>query len=84
MVLSVPEGDDVPEKFPNMFERCDALLITKADEMPFYAFNMEKVIRQVKQLNPDIHIFQISSKYGEGIGDFELWLLKEARAWRQS
>ena len=45
---------------------------------------MEMVNREAKRLNPDIRIFQISSKYGEGLGEFELWLLLEARAWRRS
>ena len=83
MVISVPEGDEKPLQDQQMLRRSDALLITKADEIPFYDFSMEKVIRESKRLNPDIHVFQISSKYGEGLGEFELWLLKEARAWRR-
>ena len=83
MILSVPEGDEKPLQDQQMLRRSDALLITKADEIPFYDFSMEKVIRESKRLNPDIHVFQISSKYGEGLGEFELWLLKEARTWRR-
>ena len=84
MVLSVPEGDEKPLHDQMMLKRSDALLITKADEIPFYDFSMEKVTREAKRLNPDIRIFQISSKYGEGLGEFELWLLQEAKAWRRS
>ena len=84
MVISVPEGDEKPLQDQKMLQRSDALLITKADEIPFYDFSMEKVVREAKRLNPDIRVFQISSKYGEGLGEFELWLLKEAKAWRKS
>ncbi len=84
MVLSVPEGDDKPLKYPLMFEKSDALMITKTDALPFFDFNMDKAIERARKLNPDIRIFQVSSKYGEGMGEFELWLLNEAHAWRNN
>lgn len=84
MVLSVPEGDDKPLKYPLMFEKSDALMITKTDALPFFDFNIDKAVERARKLNPDIRIFQVSSKYGEGMGDFELWLLNEAHAWKNS
>lgn len=84
IVCSVPEGDEKPLQDPGMLRRSDALLITKADEIPFYDFSIEKVTREAKRLNPEIRIFQISSKYGEGLGAFELWLLQETKAWREA
>ena len=84
MILSVPEGDDKPLKYPLMFEKSDALIITKTDAMPYFDFDMEKVKERVLRLNPDIRIFPVSAKTGEGMEALETWLCGEAAALRET
>ncbi|WP_293444390.1 hydrogenase nickel incorporation protein HypB [Persephonella sp.] len=67
VLLSVPEGDDKPAKYPVMFRSADLLLITKVDLLPYFDFDMEKAIREARNLNPKIDIIQISTKTDEGI-----------------
>ena len=83
MILSVPEGDDKPLKYPLMFIKSNALLITKIDTMSYFTFDMDKCIERVRYLNPDIKIFPLSAKTGEGMQQWEEWLcqqLKEIKA----
>ncbi|MBR2801891.1 MAG: hydrogenase nickel incorporation protein HypB [Erysipelotrichaceae bacterium] len=82
MILSVPEGDDKPLKYPLMFETSDVLLITKIDTLDYFDFSIEKCIERVRYLNPDIRIFAVSAKTGEGMKDWEDWLRSEITAWR--
>ncbi len=82
MILSVPEGDDKPLKYPLMFRESDALVVTKTDALPFFNFDMEKLYQRVRRLNPDIRIFPVSAKKGDGMEALEAWLLEEAEAWR--
>ncbi len=79
MILSVPEGDDKPLKYPLMFQISDALIINKIDTMQVFDFNMELCIERVKKLNPNIAIFPISAKTGEGIEAWTEWLYKEVK-----
>ena len=74
MILSVPEGDDKPLKYPLMFSKCHALLVNKTDLIPYTDFNMALLYERVKRLNPDIHIFEVSCKTGQGIGAWSDWL----------
>lgn len=74
MILSIPEGDDKPLKYPLMFEKSDVLLITKTDTLGYFNFDIEKCCQRVRKLNPDITIFAISAKTGEGIEKWEDWL----------
>lgn len=74
MILSVPEGDDKPLKYPLMFERADVLLLTKMDTIKFFNFDLEKCIDQVKKLNPNINIFPVSAKTGDGMDKWEAYL----------
>ncbi len=83
MILSVPEGDDKPLKYPLMFQKSDVLLITKIDTMGFFTFSMEKCIERVKHLNPDIKVFPVSAKTGEGMKEWEDWLRGAAEEVRQ-
>ncbi len=71
MILSIPEGDDKPLKYPLMFSKCHVLLINKIDFLPLSDFNVGLLKERVKRLNPGIEIFEISCKTGEGI---ELWV----------
>jgi hydrogenase nickel incorporation protein HypB len=80
MILSVPEGDDKPLKYPLMFSKCHALLVNKTDLMPYTDFNMALLHERVRKLNPDIHIFEISCKTGEGINAWTNWLKQSVEA----
>ena len=80
MILSVPEGDDKPLKYPLMFTVCDVLLVNKIDYMPLSDFDIQAMRERVLKLNPDIQIFEISSKTGEGVEAWVDWLKKEAKA----
>ena len=82
MLLSVPEGDDKPLKYPLMFQKSDALVITKLDAAPFFSFQMERCMERVKKLNPDIQIFPVSAKTGEGMPALETWLRGSLKQWR--
>ena len=84
MILSLPEGDDKPLKYPLMFRRSDALLITKLDAAPYFDFNLEAVERRVKALNPAIRIFPVSAKTGAGMNAWEDWLLSEWETWQHA
>lgn len=62
MILSVPEGHDKPLKYPLIFQVCDALIINKIDVLPYFDFDMDKVVEFAKMRNPNIKIFPISAK----------------------
>ncbi len=79
MLLSVPEGDDKPLKYPLMFQKSDALVITKTDAMDFFNFNPEKCRQSVLKLNPDIKIFPVSAKTGAGMDALESYLRESLR-----
>ena len=82
MLLSVPEGDDKPLKYPLMFQKSDALVITKTDALPWFDFDMAKCEERVRKLNPSIKIFPVSAKTGKGMEALELWLEEQLRSWR--
>ena len=82
MILSVPEGDDNPLKYPLMFSICEVLLINKIDVMDVFDFNLELCIERVKKINPNIKIIPISARTGEGIDEFANWLRTEVRNWK--
>lgn len=79
MILSVPEGDDKPLKYPLMFQISDALIINKIDTMEVFDFNLELCVERVKKLNPNIKILPISAKTGEGMEAWTEWLYKEVK-----
>jgi hydrogenase nickel incorporation protein HypB len=78
MILSVPEGDDKPLKYPLMFTVSDALLVNKIDYLPFSDFNLGAMRERVLRLNPHIEIFEISAKTGRGVDQWAAWLGREA------
>ncbi len=67
VLLSVPEGDDKPAKYPVMFRSADLMLITKIDLIPYFDFDVEKAVSEARQINPKIDVIQISTKSGEGL-----------------
>ena len=77
MILSVPEGHDKPLKYPLIFTVCDALIINKIDVLPYFDFDMEKVVEYAHKRNPNLKIFPISAKTGEGIEAWCDWLREE-------
>lgn len=81
VILSVPEGDDKPLKYPLMFEKCDAVLINKIDALEAFDFDMKKVKEYVKQRSENAVIFPVSAKTGEGIEQWCKWLEKEINEW---
>ena len=81
MILSVPEGDDKPLKYPLMFSICDVLLVNKIDVAPYFNFDLDKCIERVKKLNPNIQVFPISALKGEGIEPWANWLRAQTKAW---
>lgn len=83
MLLSVPEGDDKPLKYPLMFSKVSALLINKIDVKPYFDFDSDKVRERVKKLNPDVEIFEISARTGEGIKAWTDWLAGQIREWNK-
>lgn len=76
MILSVPEGDDKPLKYPLMFTVCDVLLINKIDYLGIADFDVQAVRERAMKLNPKLTIFEVSGKTGEGIGEWTQWLKK--------
>lgn len=81
MILSVPEGHDKPLKYPLMFTVADALIINKIDVLPYFDFDLEEVRKTALQRNPDLQIFPVSAKTGEGIDAWVDWLRTEVNAW---
>ncbi|RDY24339.1 hydrogenase accessory protein HypB [Romboutsia maritimum] len=81
MILSVPEGHDKSLKYPLMFSIVDVLLINKMDVIDYFDFNLESVKEHVKKLNPNIKVFPISSKTGEGIDEWANWIRTEVKNW---
>ena len=80
MLLSVPEGDDKPLKYPLMFQKSDVLLITKLDALPWFSFDLKKAAERARALNPAIQIFPVSAKTGRGMTAWEDWLAQQSRA----
>ena len=81
MILSVPEGHDKPLKYPRIFQVCDALISNKIDVLPYFDFDMDKVVEFAKMRNPNIKIFPISAKTGEGVDEWCAWLREQADTW---
>ena len=84
MILSVPEGDDKPLKYPLMFSVCDLVLVNKVDVMPYFDFDLDKCREYVRMRNPRARIIPICAKTGEGLDDFADWLLAEVKSWKQN
>ena len=84
MILSVPEGDDKPLKYPLMFSVCDLVLVNKVDVMPYFDFDLDKCREYVRMRNPKARVIPICAKTGEGVDDFADWLLAEVKAWKQN
>lgn len=79
VILSVPEGDDKPLKYPLVFTKCSAVLINKIDALPAFDFDMDRCREYIAARNPDARVFPVSAITGEGIGVFADWLLDRVK-----
>ena len=79
MLLSLPEGDDKPYKYPLMFTESDVVLVNKIDLLPYLEFNIPAFHKAVSGLNPEVKMFQVSCKTGEGLEDWLSWLQDEIK-----
>ncbi len=83
MILSVPEGDDKPLKYPLMFSLCDVVLINKIDVLPYFDFDMEKCRKNILMRNPNAKIIPICARTGEGVDEWAEWLREQVKKWRE-
>ena len=83
MILSVPEGDDKPLKYPLMFSICDVVLINKTDVLPYFDFDIDKCREYIRMRNPSAKVIPVCARTGEGIEDFALWLQEQVKDWKQ-
>lgn len=74
VVLSVTEGEDKPAKYPLMFRECDAALLNKIDLLPYLDYDRELAVKYIHQVHPDMPVFEISSKTGEGFDQWIEWV----------
>lgn len=79
VVLSVTEGEDKPLKYPVMFRVCDAAVLNKTDLLPYLDFDMETVVKNIKQIHPDMPVFMVSAKNQDGFSSWIDWLKKQVR-----
>lgn len=84
MILSVPEGDDKPLKYPLMFSICDVVLINKIDVLPYFDFDMDKCREYIRMRNPEAKVIPVCARTGEGIDEWSSWLANEVVEWRRA
>ena len=84
MILSVPEGDDKPLKYPLMFSVSDLMIINKTDVAPVFDFDYDACVQRAKKLNPDIDVIRMSSLTGEGFDEWISWLTGKVDNWRKA
>lgn len=83
-ILSVPEGDDKPLKYPLMYQVCSLVLINKIDVLPYFDFDISKCKEYILRRNKDAQIMEICAKTGEGIDKLANWLLDEINNWKEN
>ena len=79
MILSVPEGDDKPLKYPGVFQVSDAVILNKVDTMPVFDFDRDAFEASVRELNPKAPIFPIAATKGDGVEEWASWLAERVR-----
>ena len=82
MILSVPEGDDKPLKYPLMFSICDVVLINKTDVLPYFDFDLEACRQRILRRNPNAKVIPICAKTGQGMEPWFQWLQEQVNDWR--
>ncbi len=81
-ILSVPEGDDKPLKYPLMFQVCDVVLINKMDVAPYFDFDLEKCKGYIKMRNPNALVIPVCAKTGQGMEEWVGWLREQVKNWK--
>lgn len=81
-ILSVPEGDDKPLKYPLMFQVCDVVLVNKIDVAPYFDFDLERCTEYIRMRNPEAVVIPICAKTGEGVEEWAAWLREQVHSWR--
>ena len=81
-ILSVPEGDDKPLKYPLMYQVCDLVLVNKTDVMPYFDFDLDVLYKNVAMRNPKARVIPISAQTGEGMDAWYQWLRERVAAWK--
>ena len=82
MILSVPEGDDKPLKYPLIFSVCDVVPVNRTDVLPCFEFSLEQCSGYIHMRNPNAKILPICARTGEGMDARAAWLIEQVRAWR--
>jgi len=82
MILSVPEGDDKPLKYPLIFRESHGAVISKLDALPYFDFDLEKCRSRIEKLRPGAAVMPVSAKTGQGMDRLEAWLRQQLAAWR--
>ena len=80
-ILSVPEGDDKPLKYPLMYQVCDLVLVNKTDVMPYFDFDLDVLYKNVAMRNPKARVIPISAQTGDGMDAWYQWLRERVAAW---
>lgn len=83
MILSIPEGDDKPLKYPLVFEKCGLVIINKIDALPYFDFDLEKCKKTIKMRNPNATIIPISAKTGENIDQVAIYFKEKIQNWKE-
>ena len=81
-ILSVPEGDDKPLKYPLMYQVCDLVLVNKTDVMPYFDFDLDTLCKNVAMRNPKARVIPISAQTGDGMDAWCQWLRERVAAWK--
>ena len=84
MILSVPEGDDKPLKYPLIFEKCDLVIINKIDTLEYFNFDFQKCEETIKRRNPNSTIIKISAKTGQGIDQAAKYFKTKIQNWKEN
>ncbi|MDE2076732.1 MAG: hydrogenase nickel incorporation protein HypB [Burkholderiales bacterium] len=80
LVFSITEGEDKPLKYPDMFQAADLVLLSKCDLLPYLAFDLDKAMACIHQVNPKAQVFQLSATKGMGMNDWLNWIERECAA----
>lgn len=81
-ILSVPEGDDKPLKYPLMYQVCDLVLVNKTDVMPYFDFDFDALCKNVAMRNPKARVIPISAQTGDGMDAWYQWLRERVAVWK--
>ena len=84
MILSVPEGDDKPLKYPLMFSVCDIVVINKTDVLPYFDFDIERCKSNIRMRNPEAVVIPASAKTGDGMDAFAQWIFESVHDWKNT